>query len=82
MSHEKMAGPIPTEVLESNNEAQTHIMEKGTERDRRDMLRMGKTQELRRNFGYFSIFGLAMVLMATWEAQLVLKAVLGWDCES
>lgn len=46
------------------------------------MLRLGKTQELRRNFGYFSIFGLAMVLMATWEAQLVLKAVHGWDCES
>jgi hypothetical protein len=62
------------QVLQSaSNDIHTHtLIAPGTEVDRRDMLRMGKTQELRRNFGYFSIFGLAMVLMATWEAQLVM----------
>ncbi|KAH8733213.1 amino acid/polyamine transporter I [Phaeosphaeriaceae sp. PMI808] len=34
------------------------------------MLRMGKIQELRRNFRFVTIFGFTMVLMATWEAQL------------
>jgi len=40
----------------------------GTEADRHDMRRMGKIQELRRNFSFFPIFGFAAVLMITWEA--------------
>lgn len=40
----------------------------GTEADRHDMRRMGKMQELRRNFSFFPIFGFAAVLMITWEA--------------
>ena len=43
---------------------------KGTQSDQRDMYRMGKVQQLRRNFRFFTIFGFLMVLMATWEAQL------------
>jgi choline transport protein len=43
---------------------------KGTEGDQRDMYRMGKQQELRRNFRFVSIFGYSMVLMATWETIL------------
>jgi choline transport protein len=43
---------------------------KGTPDDQRDMHRMGKTQELRRNFGFVSIFGYSMILMATWETAL------------
>lgn len=55
----------------------------GTERDAYDMARMGKVQMLRvrpcptesklllnrfqRNFGYYSILGFSMILMATWE---------------
>lgn len=40
-----------------------------TAQDRQDMWRMGKNQELRRNFQRFSIFCFTMVLMATWEGQ-------------
>ena len=42
---------------------------KGTNYDQRDMVRMGKMQQTRRNFRFLSIFGFTMVLMATWEAQ-------------
>ncbi|KAK3389586.1 putative GABA permease [Podospora didyma] len=38
--------------------------------DKKDMFRMGKKQQLRRNFHFFSIFGFIMVLMQTWEAQV------------
>lgn len=38
-------------------------------RDGKDMDRMGKRQELRRNFRRFSIFCFTMVLMATWEGK-------------
>ncbi|CAO2653632.1 Nn.00g030430.m01.CDS01 [Neocucurbitaria sp. VM-36] len=43
---------------------------KGTPDDQKDMHRMGKTQELRRNFRFVSIFGYSMILMATWETAL------------
>ncbi|KAF2402027.1 amino acid transporter [Trichodelitschia bisporula] len=42
----------------------------GTAADRMDMYRMGKTQKLRRNFGFLSIFGFSMILLSTWETQL------------
>ena len=42
----------------------------GTSNDQKDMYRMGKTQELRRNFRFVSIFGYSMILMATWETVL------------
>jgi choline transport protein len=45
---------------------------KGTAGDQKDMYRMGKQQELRRNFRFVSIFGYSMVLMATWETILTL----------
>ena len=47
---------------------------RGTAGDQKDMYRMGKRQELRRNFGFVSIFGYSMVLMATWET------ILTWVC--
>ncbi|KAF2128737.1 amino acid transporter [Dothidotthia symphoricarpi CBS 119687] len=43
---------------------------KGTPSDQKDMYRMGKTQELRRNFGFVSILAYSMTLMATWETVL------------
>lgn len=43
---------------------------KGTPDDQKDMQRMGKVQELRRNFRFVSIFGYSMILMATWETVL------------
>jgi choline transport protein len=42
----------------------------GTEEDRSNMHRMGKTQELRRNFSFIPTFGFSAVLMISWEAML------------
>ncbi|KAJ9603546.1 hypothetical protein H2200_011732 [Cladophialophora chaetospira] len=42
----------------------------GTSRDVEDMKRMGKEQLFKRNFGFLSIFGFAMILMQTWQALL------------
>lgn len=39
--------------------------------DQHDMHRMGKKQELRRNFEFFSIVGFVSILQATWESTLV-----------
>lgn len=58
-------------VQAGDNESQQNVSEKkGTANDQKDMLRMGKQQELRRNFGLVSIFGYSMILMATWENTL------------
>lgn len=60
------------------------IEKKGTASDQKDMYRMGKQQELRRNFRFSSIFGYSMVLMATWETVLtsVTQTRLGESPES
>jgi choline transport protein len=43
---------------------------RGTRADILAMWRLGKKQELLRNFRFTSIFGFSMILMATWEIQL------------
>lgn len=61
------------DVQPRDNESQEDVVvssKKGTPDDQRDMHRMGKTQELRRNFRFVSIFGYSMILMATWETVL------------
>ncbi|KAK3354046.1 amino acid/polyamine transporter I [Lasiosphaeria hispida] len=75
---EKTPGPssaesTSAEVTSRDSELEdevTNSPEIGSKLDRRDMWRMGKNQELRRNFRFLSIFGFTMVLMSTWEAQL------------
>jgi choline transport protein len=42
----------------------------GTTIDQQNMQRLGKTQELRRNFRLISVLGFTAVLMCTWEAIL------------
>lgn len=42
--------------------------------DRRDMRRLGKRQELKRRFRFFSIVGYVIVLGLTWEFSLVVGA--------
>lgn len=42
----------------------------GTKFDQRDMWRMGKAQEMRRNFRFVSIFGFTMLVMCSWETML------------
>ena len=44
----------------------------GNDADARDMLRLGRSQELRRNFRSFSVLGLAMTTMSTWVAMLMM----------
>lgn len=48
----------------------------GTEADAFDMARMGRTQELRRNFKSLSIFGLAITTMSTPIALLLAMSFL------
>lgn len=45
----------------------------GTNADALDMQRMGRKQELRRNFKSISILGLAAVTMATWISMLMVN---------
>ncbi|THC87848.1 hypothetical protein EYZ11_012707 [Aspergillus tanneri] len=42
----------------------------GTSQDKRDMWRVGRDQELNRNFRFLSVLGFSAVLMCTWEAVL------------
>ncbi|KAA6406935.1 MAG: amino acid transporter [Lasallia pustulata] len=42
----------------------------GTPRDQRDMARLGRKQELKRNFEFLSVLGFTCILMSTWETQL------------
>lgn len=46
----------------------------GNEWDMRGMVRIGKKQELRREFQFFSITGYAMILGCSWEFALM------WVC--
>ncbi|KAK2759402.1 hypothetical protein FQN54_002880 [Arachnomyces sp. PD_36] len=45
--------------------------EDGSGRDQADMARLGKKQELNRNFRFLSILGFTCTLMATWESILL-----------
>ncbi|KAF4232602.1 hypothetical protein CNMCM8980_004849 [Aspergillus fumigatiaffinis] len=54
----------------------------GTAQDRKDMWRVGRQQELNRNFRFLSVLGFTAVLMCTWEAVLLcvsLLPALKWD---
>lgn len=63
--------PPPRDSTSVESQENAHMSEKkGTLDDQKDMQRMGKTQELRRNFRFVSIFGYSMILMATWETGL------------
>lgn len=84
-SHDTMSSPkagFEAEVVQAgDNESQQNVSEKkGTANDQKDMLRMGKQQELRRNFGLVSIFGYSMILMATWENTLTCVLILHSLC--
>ncbi|KAF5716472.1 choline permease [Fusarium globosum] len=58
------------------NESSEHVDEKkGNAADRADMYRMGKTQEMTRNFRFLSIFGFSMILMASWEFSLSVSTI-------
>ena len=56
---------------ESNDEAAIQEQKGGTRHDVYNMSRMGKRQELLRNFRFISIVGFVMVLQSTWESVLL-----------
>ena len=43
---------------------------RGTAADARDMERLGKVQEMRRNFRFVSVWAFSMILMSSWETML------------
>ncbi|KAF2112082.1 amino acid/polyamine transporter I [Lophiotrema nucula] len=47
----------------------------GNEHDEKDMDRMGKLQQLRRNFKFISIFSYAVILGSTWEFALAIIGI-------
>ncbi|KAJ3498429.1 hypothetical protein NLG97_g1133 [Lecanicillium saksenae] len=47
----------------------------GNAGDRMDMYRMGKAQEMKRNFRFLSILGFSMILMASWEFSLSVATI-------
>ena len=57
-------------VVEGTPEQPTTGPRAGTQNDRKDMARLGRLQELRRNFSFVPSFAFAACLMITWEASL------------
>lgn len=73
MMEDKLASEVLSKRDSTSAESQEDpglSVKKGTAEDQKDMQRMGKIQELRRNFRFVSIFGYSMILMATWETVL------------
>ena len=54
-----------------NGEEQIVTKKGGTIADAHDMYRMGKTQQLQRNFRFISIVGFVMILQFSWESVLM-----------
>ena len=63
-------GPNPAVTAPNGEAYELDHRKAGTEEDRSNMHRMGKTQELRRNFSFIPTFGFSAVLMISWEAML------------
>ncbi|KAK3671369.1 hypothetical protein LTR78_008830 [Recurvomyces mirabilis] len=51
-------------------EDDSHIVKKGASADQLDMRKMGKVQEVRRDFRTVSMFGFSLILMCSWEGIL------------
>lgn len=50
------------------------LVKGGTYEDAADMTRLGKRQELRRNFTFLSIAGFVMILQSSWESTLLVAS--------
>ncbi|KAF2747782.1 amino acid transporter [Sporormia fimetaria CBS 119925] len=77
MADRKKIDELHFQADEAGTERQDTVIsgKRGTPNDRKDMQRMGKAQELRRNFRFVSIFGYSMILMATWETVLTTLSI-------
>lgn len=49
-----------------------HSSQFSHDRDRDELLRLGKKQVLRRNFGFMSILGFSCTVLITWEGSMIL----------
>ncbi|EMC93285.1 hypothetical protein BAUCODRAFT_235090 [Baudoinia panamericana UAMH 10762] len=59
-------------IDDSGSDGKSSAAQKGgTAADEREMDRMGKVQELRRNFKFVGIVGFVTILQATWECTLL-----------
>ncbi|KAK6389446.1 hypothetical protein LTR81_027054, partial [Elasticomyces elasticus] len=56
---------------EGQRDATRDRQDMGTYMDRQDMARLGRIQEVKRRFQYFSMVGYMMLLAATWESGLI-----------
>lgn len=65
-------GSTSSKDVEASDEFAADIngQKTGTSADAKDMHRLGKTQEMKRNFRSVSILGLSSLTMATWAAFL------------
>ncbi|KAI3392041.1 hypothetical protein diail_6315 [Diaporthe ilicicola] len=68
---EKVPGAHKADSINNESSSQNADEKTGTAEDRADMFRMGKVQELRRNFRFVSIWAFSMILVASWEGSLV-----------
>ena len=70
------AAPAPSIPVDGDDRLRVDAsgMATGTEADAWDMKRMGRSQELRRNFKSLSVLGLATTTMSTWVALLLANA--------
>lgn len=64
------AGPADGPYPDDDVRVDASGMATGNDYDARDMARMGRSQELRRNFKSLSVLGLATTTMSTWVALL------------
>lgn len=62
---------VSLEGLQHDHDAVLHEKKGSTSIDGADMTRMGKEQELRRNFKFVGIVGFVTILQATWENVLL-----------
>lgn len=58
-------------IMEVSDVDQESTEKLGTAYDQHDMVRMGKQQQLRREFEFFSIWGYAVILGCSWEFALM-----------
>ena len=70
---EKSAAQIEVNAASDTESSAETLQERkgGTRHDVHDMSRMGKRQQLRRDFRFVSIVGFVMVLQSTWESVLL-----------
>ncbi|KAJ3495681.1 hypothetical protein NLG97_g3225 [Lecanicillium saksenae] len=57
-------------IDDEDDQARNDLIKYGNEDDKRDMARMGKIQEMRRNFKSITVLGFCAILMCSWESLL------------